>query len=45
MRVKFILGQLDIDDTWDEYVQTLKRMGSDELLRVHQQVYDRYASR
>lgn len=42
MRMKFILGQADIDATWDEYVRTLKRMGSDELLRVHQQIYDRY---
>jgi len=42
MRVKFITGEADLDTEWDNYVQTLKRMGADRYLEIKQQQYERY---
>ena len=42
MRLKFITGQADIDATWDEYCNTLKEMGIEELWEIESAAIDRY---
>lgn len=43
MRDKFITGDMDLDEDWDEYVETIEKMGGlDELVDVYQDAYDRY---
>ena len=42
MKDKFIVGQESIDEKWDEYLQTVARLGSDQFVQVYQQKYDRY---
>ncbi|MDD6023875.1 MAG: extracellular solute-binding protein [Oscillospiraceae bacterium] len=42
MRLKFITGQADIDATWDEYCNTLKEMGIEELWEIEAAAIDRY---
>ena len=42
MKDKFIVGQESIDEKWDEYLQTVARLGSDRYVQVHQQKYERY---
>ena len=39
--IKFILGELDTDKDWSNYVQTIERMGLDKMLSVAQKAYDR----
>ena len=39
---RFITGEMDIETEWDNYVETVKRMGYDRLLEIYQQQYDRY---
>lgn len=39
MRARFIVGDADFSE-WDEYVNTLERMGIAELVEIYQQVYD-----
>ncbi|MFD1956789.1 ABC transporter substrate-binding protein [Paenibacillus thailandensis] len=41
MESKFINGSASFDE-WDNYVATLKKMGSDEYMKVYQAAYDRY---
>ena len=41
MRDKFISGDEDLSE-WDEYVETIEKMGLDEMLEVYQNAYDRY---
>lgn len=40
-RARFITGE-DSLDKWDEYVKTLKDMGIDEYISIHQTAYDRF---
>ena len=40
-RQKWIMGAEDIDSTWDKYVETVKSMHIDELIKVYQAAYDR----
>src|SRR5699024_1194797 len=43
MRDKFITGDMDLDEEWDEYVETIEKMGGlDELVDVYQDAYARY---
>lgn len=42
MEAKFITGAESIDGKWDEYVNTLKDLGIDELVEIHQAAYDRW---
>lgn len=39
-----ITGELDIDESWDEYVSTVEAMGISELLDVYRAAYDRAVS-
>jgi len=41
MRDKLISGDADFSE-WDDYVETIEKMGLDELLEVYQDAYDRY---
>lgn len=38
----WIMGTLDIDSTWDQYLADLKSMGYDEWLKAYQDAYERY---
>lgn len=42
MRVGFINGTVDIDAKWDEFCNTVKSMGADDIIKIYQQAYDRY---
>lgn len=42
MEAKFITG-IESLDNWDNYVKTLKSMGVDNYIKVHQQAYNRWA--
>ncbi|WJH36458.1 extracellular solute-binding protein [Paenibacillus sp. CC-CFT747] len=44
MFVKFIMGKEPIDK-FDEYVQRIKTMGSDKVVKIYQDAYDRYNKR
>jgi putative aldouronate transport system substrate-binding protein len=41
-RARFILGKDDIDKTWDSYVETVKKMGIQTIIDIHQAAYDKY---
>lgn len=36
---KWLMGQMDVDATWDEYISTLKSMGVDELVKAYNNAY------
>ncbi len=42
MRVGFINGTVDIDAKWDEFCNTVKSMGAEDVIKIYQQAYDRY---
>ena len=39
MRAKFITGDADLDADWEEYINTLNRMGLEELFSIINQVW------
>lgn len=41
---KFILGEMDIDTQWEEFVNNCESMGLPEILEIYQAAYDRYAA-
>lgn len=42
MTLKFIMGEADIDESWDDYVNTIQSMGYDTVLELNNQAYARY---
>lgn len=44
-RLKFIVGDLDIDADWDSYVSAVEDMGLEELMSIYQGAYDRYMAK
>lgn len=38
---QFIIGELDVEEDWDEYISTLEAIGSEELISLEQTAYDR----
>ncbi|MEK3888129.1 extracellular solute-binding protein [Bacillus sp. FSL K6-3431] len=44
MRAQFITGELSLDKDWDNYVNTLKKMGSERYLEIKREQYERYKS-
>lgn len=42
MKAQFIIGALDIDAEWDNFVNTLNGMGLERLLALEQGAYNRY---
>lgn len=45
MKTKWILGAADVEKTYDDYLQTLKDMGIEELINVKQKAYERYMNK
>ena len=45
MQVEFITGVTDIADGWDDYCETLKKMGIDEVVAVYQEAYETLMSK
>lgn len=45
MHASFITGELDIEETWEEYMSTLDAMGLQDVLDVYQAALDRYNSK
>ena len=43
-KVQFIIGEVDIDATWQNYIAKLNEMGLQRLLEIEQAAYDRYIS-
>ena len=41
MRYQFIIGEVDIDKGWNDYIKELKSMNIDRLLEISQTAYDR----
>ncbi len=39
---KWIVGAEDVEAGWDAYIETLKRIGVDELVKINQGAYDRF---
>ena len=44
-RSEFILGTMDIDTQWDEFINKLNALGLDKVLAVKQAALDRYLAR
>lgn len=42
MTASFIMGEADIESTWDSYVAEIERMGLDKLVAIEQAAYDRF---
>lgn len=42
--LQFIIGAVDVDDGWDEYVSEIESMGIDNVIEIYQTAYDRYLS-
>lgn len=42
MKCQFITGELDIEDNWDDFQDTLKAMNLDLVIEVEQEAYDAY---
>lgn len=45
MNLMFIMGEADIDATWDEYVATIKSLGYDTVQEVNQAAFERYLAK
>lgn len=41
-RVKFVSGEWNFDGDWDTYISQLKKIGSDKLLEIRKEQYERY---
>lgn len=44
-KIQFIIGEMDIDASWDAHVAKLNEMGLERLLEIEQAAYDRYISK
>ncbi len=42
MKAKWVTGEMDVDESWEEYVKTLKAMGAEEYVQIYQEAYDAY---
>lgn len=45
MRLKFIVGDVDIEAEYDNYAKTLENLGLSEMIAIDQAAYDRYMSK
>ena len=43
-KAQFITGELDVDQDWDTYVNTVEQMNASRLLEIEQAAYDRFAA-
>ena len=44
-RLKFIVGDMDIEKEWDSFKSAVENMGLEELLEIYQGAYDRYMAK
>ena len=44
-RLKFIIGDMDLEKDWDNYVAEVENMGLDELMEIYQDAYERYEAK
>lgn len=44
-KAEFIVGEKDIESTWDAHIAELNSMGLDRLLEIEQAAYDRYIAK
>ncbi|MBQ7839398.1 MAG: extracellular solute-binding protein [Lachnospiraceae bacterium] len=44
METKMIMGELDIDSTWDTYLEGLEARGMSRYVEIQQTAYDRYVA-
>lgn len=42
MKAKWVTGELNVDETWEEYIKTLKSMNVEEYVQIYQKAYDAY---
>lgn len=42
-KAQFITGELDVDQDWDTYVNTVEQMNAGRLLEIEQAAYDRFS--
>jgi putative aldouronate transport system substrate-binding protein len=42
MFARWVVGENDVDEGWDDYLTTLNRMGLDRYIEIHQEAYDSY---
>lgn len=42
MKAKWVTGEMDVEKSWEEYVETLKAMGVEDYVRIYQEAYDAY---
>ena len=45
IKAQYIIGDMDIDATWDEHLAKLNEMGLERLLEIEQAAYDRYITK
>lgn len=45
MQVEFVTGVTDIETGWDTYLETLKKMGIEEVVAVYQEAYETFMSK
>jgi len=45
MQVEFVTGVTDIENGWDVYLETLKKMGIEEVVAVYQEAYETFISK
>ena len=43
--LKAIAGEVDVEETWDDYIKTLESLGSGQVLKIYQDALDRYLAR
>ena len=41
---QFIIGAVDIDAEWENYVDTMNSLGVQDSVEIYQAAYDRYAA-
>lgn len=44
MMTKFIMGQTPMSE-YDKFVDTIKSMGIDQMVKIHEDAYQRYTAR
>ena len=41
-RKKFLMGEASLENEWDSYIANLKKLGSDDVIKIKQESYDAY---
>lgn len=44
-RLKFIIGDMDLEKDWDNYVADVENMGLEDLMEIYQNAYERYEAK